>query len=139
MTTAVKCALGKPFLPLTIRFSVHSLILMAAPQGKFYAILGQRIREARQAASLTQEELAQMVGLTRTSITNIEKGRQPVPAHLLVQIGDAVRSSPAGLLPPTSSVAASDPVAQAVGLPVEARDFVAKVMRLPQPLIIEQG
>ena len=104
---------------------------MAAPQGKFYAILGQRIRAARLAASLTQDVLAQMVGLSRTSVTNIEKGRQPVPCHLLVKIGDAVRASPEELLPPASTIGMADAVVEAEGLPVEARDFVARVMRQP--------
>ena len=38
------------------------------------AAIGQRIRLAREAAGVTQLELAEAIGLTRTSIANIEAG-----------------------------------------------------------------
>jgi len=48
---------------------------------------------------LTQEALGKLVGLSRTSITNIEKGRQPVALHQLFALAEALRVQPAALLP----------------------------------------
>lgn len=42
----------------------------------YYELLGTKLREEREAAGLTQEQLAKVVGLSRTSVTNIERGRQ---------------------------------------------------------------
>jgi transcriptional regulator with XRE-family HTH domain len=78
----------------------------------FYKKLGQRIREARNHNGFTQQELAAKVDLTRTSVTNIELGRQKLLVHALVEIADALQVAPAQLLPPASEPApqsASEP------------------------------
>lgn len=64
-----------------------------------YKELGRRLRDARKTAELTQEALAEQVGLSRTSITNIEKGRQHIPFHLLFSLASAVGVDPVNLLP----------------------------------------
>jgi transcriptional regulator with XRE-family HTH domain len=64
-----------------------------------YEEFGRRLRSARKAANLTQEDLAERVGLSRTSITNIERGRQHVPLHMLFSLATAVGVEPAELLP----------------------------------------
>ena len=51
---------------------------MATNKANFDRALGGRIRAARDRAGVKQEQLAQAVGLSRTSITNIERGRQGV-------------------------------------------------------------
>jgi transcriptional regulator with XRE-family HTH domain len=68
-------------------------------QRQFYAEVGRRIRAARKARSLTQEALASGVSLTRTSITNIEQGRQKFPLHMLAELATALHVPPAALLP----------------------------------------
>jgi transcriptional regulator with XRE-family HTH domain len=73
-------------------------------QQVFYAELGHRIREAREKAHLTQDALAKSVSLTRTSITNIEKGRQQLLVHTLVEISKALKVSPESLLPQAKSI-----------------------------------
>lgn len=42
----------------------------------FYEMLGRSIRSRRDALGLTQQDLAQRLNLSRTSVTNIERGRQ---------------------------------------------------------------
>jgi transcriptional regulator with XRE-family HTH domain len=42
----------------------------------FYAKLGDSIRRRREELRLTQAELGESLGLSRTSVTNIERGRQ---------------------------------------------------------------
>ncbi len=56
------------------------------PPDPFYVALGKRIQAARKRASVTQEKLGYTLNLTRTSITNIEKGRQRILVHVLVEI-----------------------------------------------------
>jgi transcriptional regulator with XRE-family HTH domain len=63
-----------------------------------YKKFGQRLKSYRRAANLTQAQVAEHVGLTRTSITNIEYGRQHVMLHQLLLLASAVRVSPAQLL-----------------------------------------
>jgi DNA-binding XRE family transcriptional regulator len=51
-----------------------------------YQRLGHQLRQTREAAELTQAKLAENVGVLRTSITNIEAGRQKAPLHLIYEI-----------------------------------------------------
>jgi transcriptional regulator with XRE-family HTH domain len=56
----------------------------------FYKEVGMRVRRAREDRGLTQEAVASQVGLTRTSMTNIEKGRQRVALHTLMDIAQVL-------------------------------------------------
>lgn len=78
----------------------------------YYADFGGRVRDARlkRTPPLTQGELARMVGLTRTSITNLERGRQKCLLHTVLDIAAAVGVDAATLLPPR---AAAGPVFEA--------------------------
>jgi transcriptional regulator with XRE-family HTH domain len=49
---------------------------------------------------MSQEEFAKAVGLSRTSITNIERGRQPVSLHTLYSMADILGIEAVDLLPP---------------------------------------
>jgi len=65
----------------------------------FYINVGRNIRRAREDCGLTQEELAHVVSLTRTSITNIEAGRQKILLHVLSKIATALQVDPCSLFP----------------------------------------
>lgn len=73
----------------------------------FYREVGRRICEARKRRKppLTQAGLAELVSLTRTSITNVEKGRQKFLLHTLADIAHALQVDPVSLLPPTDTPA----------------------------------
>lgn len=64
-----------------------------------YRTVGERIRDERKKQNITQDELALQVGLTRTSITNVEKGRQKLLLHTLIQIANILGIPPVRLLP----------------------------------------
>lgn len=64
-----------------------------------YKEFGQLLRESRKTAKLTQSQVAERVGLTRTSITNIERGSQHISLHQLFLLASAVGVSPVALLP----------------------------------------
>lgn len=49
---------------------------------------------------MTQQELATAIGLTRTSIANLEAGRQRIPLHILYAIAEALGVAPTVLMPP---------------------------------------
>lgn len=65
---------------------------------KLYRLVGRRIRQLR-GNKLTQEELANLAGVARTSITNLERGRQRAPLHQLMRIADALGCEIHDLLP----------------------------------------
>src|SRR5205809_263541 len=67
-------------------FARRGILCKVLHETEYYRELGQRVQRARIASALTQESLASLVGLTRTSIVNIEKGRQKVLAHTLVRL-----------------------------------------------------
>jgi transcriptional regulator with XRE-family HTH domain len=69
-----------------------------AMDDNFYLCLGQRVRQARREAGMTQALLAARVGLTRASVTNIEKGRQKVLAHTLWRLAETLGVSPEDLV-----------------------------------------
>jgi len=64
----------------------------------------RRLRE-REGFGLSQDALSKRVGLSRTSVTNIEKGRQQVPLHALYTFADALGVEPIVLLPDKKSLA----------------------------------
>lgn len=57
------------------------------------------MKAARNDAGLTQQQVATRVKLTRTSITNIERGTQHIALHQLFLLADAVGVSVDALLP----------------------------------------
>jgi transcriptional regulator with XRE-family HTH domain len=52
----------------------------------FYSKIGSNIKAAREKKEVKQHVLAEMLGLSRASVVNIEKGRQHVTMHTLWQI-----------------------------------------------------
>ena len=72
-----------------------------------YKELGNHLRRARKSANLSQQSLADRVGLSRTSITNIERGRQRIPIHMLYMLANAVGVNPSDLLPDKDLVSSS--------------------------------
>jgi DNA-binding XRE family transcriptional regulator len=65
-----------------------------------YAFMGARLQAGRVAAGVTQQQLADDVGLTRVSIVNIEQGRQRVPLHTLYALVAALEMQLEDVLPP---------------------------------------
>jgi transcriptional regulator with XRE-family HTH domain len=55
-----------------------------------YRFAGRLIREFRIDADLSQQDLAAMIGFSRTSLVNVEKGRQRIMLHHLQAIAKAL-------------------------------------------------
>lgn len=73
---------------------------------RLYLELGVRVRRRREARHLTQDELASAVGVSRSSIANIERGRQHAPVHLLFQLAEELKVDVGELLPTRSELVA---------------------------------
>lgn len=75
-----------------------------------YEAFGKLVRVNRERQSdLTQEKLGTLVGLSRTSIVNIEKGRQHIALHQLFVFASALKVRPEALLPsPPDNAATSE-------------------------------
>jgi DNA-binding XRE family transcriptional regulator len=74
-----------------------------------YRAFGEMVRLNRERQpGLTQEKFGKLVGLSRTSIVNIEKGRQHIALHQLFVFAGALKVRPDALLPsPVDGVASS--------------------------------
>lgn len=66
--------------------------------------VGMRIMEVRLAYRYTQEELAQVLGLTRTSVINMEQGRQVVSLFYLYKIAHHFGEPLENFLPPVEDI-----------------------------------
>ena len=57
-----------------------------------YVLLGQKIREARISAGLSQEQLAEMVGLTSQHISHTEVASTKISLPSLIKISNALHT-----------------------------------------------
>ena len=63
-----------------------------------YVLFGARVQQVREALGMTQDDLRKKVGLTRTSIANIEAGRQRILLHDVDRFAKAFSITPKNLL-----------------------------------------
>lgn len=59
-------------------------LVKAEEQYFLYELIGNQIKIFRKKSRFSQEQLASKLNLSRTSIVNIEKGRQHISIHLLI-------------------------------------------------------
>jgi len=107
-------------------------------QDLLYKAIGERLRKARLQSGLLQSELAQKIAHLRTSITNIEGGRQRLPLHVLYELCHHLHVEVISILPlegevtddPQVSVTAGDVTEQ---LPSQAADVLKQMLAVTQP------
>ena len=97
-------------------------------QQHFYRQIGNAIRLARDKKQFTQEYVARRVGLSRTSLTNIERGRQKLLLHTFVEIVVALETTPSALLPSNLQSPAPLEAKLTTGLSHKDREFVERVL-----------
>lgn len=71
---------------------------MSEPIELCYRQFGLRVEQLRNALGWTQADLAKKVDLERTSVTNIEIGRQRVNLHTVEKFAAAFGTSPKHLM-----------------------------------------
>jgi transcriptional regulator with XRE-family HTH domain len=94
-----------------------------------YEALGQAIRKRREALEMTQSDLADLVALSRTSVTNIELGRQSVLVDQLYRFAEALKTTPMELLPPGPF---KPKLAERETLSPKAEDWIERVRKSAQ-------
>jgi transcriptional regulator with XRE-family HTH domain len=60
--------------------------------------VGMRVRAAREAARITQQELAGRIGLARSSVANLEAGNQDITVTRLALLAEVLRLDLADLI-----------------------------------------
>lgn len=108
--------------------SVSTLVVEMDDFERFYAEVGNLIRKARSDRSITQEDLGGAVSLTRTSITNIEKGRQRLPLHTFTRIAVALGVEVTQLLPIQTTEKEDDLTQQLSERPQSEREWIKAVV-----------
>lgn len=93
-----------------------------------YALFGRQLAAKRENAGLSQADLARVLGLSRTSITNMESGRQPIQLHQLYLIAEALGVSVLDLLPATGR-------SHSPNTPDAYLEALSRVAELTNPLI----
>lgn len=98
-----------------------------------YIYIGEQIASRRKAKGMTQARLAELVNLSRVSISNIEKGRQNFLVHKLWEISRALGTHPAELLPKPAAgrerLTRSPASISFNKLPAKDRGFIGAVLR----------
>ena len=70
-----------------------------------YKDIGAIIRAKRRSKEMSQEKLADRLGISRATLANIETGRQRILTHQLYAFGDVLGMEPSELLPVRPTVA----------------------------------
>lgn len=73
-------------------------------EDSLYKEVGEKVRAMRVSRGISQEALAEAAGIGRTSITNLERGRQRLLLHTLYRIAARLDVSPAEFMPDLSVV-----------------------------------
>lgn len=77
---------------------------MAINDNLVYTNLGKMLRKHRELLRLSQSDIAKASGMLRTSVSNIEAGRQKPPLHVLYVLCQILKVEVADVLPKLSSV-----------------------------------
>jgi transcriptional regulator with XRE-family HTH domain len=97
---------------------------------QFYKLVGGRIRELR-GSKMSQEALASAASLSRTSIVNIEAGRQRLLLHNLFEISKALGIKASDLLSPLERSTTQDVDLSSAG---DAAEWIQRSLRkIPNP------
>ena len=106
---------------------------MQVDETLLYNLIGTNIKQHRRKADMTQEQLADAVGVLRTSITNIEAGRQKLPLHVLYEICFALGVEISTILPTNAAV--SQPTTMSISIdgvikevPPKAAEFLKQLL-----------
>lgn len=98
----------------------------AVEAAEFQRRIGARVRERRQHAGRTQHDIAQHLGLTRSSVSNFEAGAQPLSLHAFVRLADYLDVPPGDLIDAVRHDEQRAP-ADDLGVPLKYRTIVDSV------------
>ncbi|MFL5560842.1 MAG: helix-turn-helix domain-containing protein [Gemmatimonadaceae bacterium] len=107
-----------------------------------YRAVGLRIRERRDALGMTQETLANDAGISRSSLANLERGRQQIPLHVVLALAESLNVEMAALLPTRTEITPMGGVSVRLGdaslvLSPETLKLIAALRTAPKPVTNE--
>jgi len=108
---------------------------MALNEDLLYALIGEQLKRARVNSGIPQSRLADAIGHLRTSISNIEGGRQRPPLHVLYELCYHVGIEVVSILPLDREVRKIPLVGISLGevteeLPPQAAAAVQEILRV---------
>ena len=108
---------------------------MSPEDQRFFKTLGTRVAELRKAQNFTQQQLAELLGLSQQMIASYEVGRRRVPISMLPALATALAVSINTLLGTGTSAAKRGPtpklhqqIAQISQLPLAQQRFVTQML-----------
>ena len=113
-TQQVKCLYNKQFgtIDSSEERNINSITTMRSAADSLYTEFGELVQAHRnRLGGMTQAELGRCVGLSRTSVTNIECGRHHVSLDQLFLIAEALHIPPEALLPSVAHASGSSRMA----------------------------
>ena len=92
--------------------------------------VGLLVKKRRMTIGMSQETLAATIGLSRSSVANIECGRQKIGVPLLYMMAEILQTTPHELLPPLEGkqVGKENEVPLPKHLPEEEKDWIRTVL-----------
>lgn len=90
----------------------------------FYVDVGKAIRRLREERGLTQTDLGTAVGLTRTSISNVEKGRQKMLLHTFYDVAETLMADLSTILPRQGQAITSEEQKLPTNISPSEREFI---------------
>jgi transcriptional regulator with XRE-family HTH domain len=108
--------------------------------------VGRNIKNVRIERRVSQARLAHLIGFNRSSVANLEAGRQRIALHLFFLIAEALDAQSDEILPDMQLLDETDPVAmdsldeQLIGSTSTTQDFVrGTVARMGKNLNTEES
>ena len=90
--------MSKQNLTLNVEvFIIRIMYLRKEQKTRLYKLLAERIKAKRQ--GMSQEDVAKRIGVSRTTLINIESGDQSVPLHVLLALAHVFQCRLEDLLP----------------------------------------
>lgn len=103
---------------------------MKVNDNAIYLLIGARIRMRRRELGITQAKLADTTGELRTSISNIESGRQKAPLDVMFHICEALEIEPKDVIPSLAEVSLDEMIRHA---PPKTAALVRELMQGAEP------
>ncbi len=105
---------------------------MELDETMLYRHIGAAIQDRRHERGWTQGQVAEVAGVLRTSVANVEAGRQRAPLHLIYRICAALNLEVASVLPRVAQVAGTPNIPVELGktvvdLPPKGAEFLREL------------
>ncbi len=116
---------------LFISLTLHSVQLILTQVNSFksvYKLVSAKLKNRRLELELTQEDVVMRTDLTRTSLANIEAGRQNPPLHVIYQLCEVLDMEPKDILPYKNELVQTKTLTLSLNQELELPPLAAQVL-----------